>query len=275
TGTGEAPNYHTGAVSRAEIERQLATFGPRNGKARASAQKTSAKKQAPAEEMHIPWAYEGKGGPENWAKLSPDNTLCASGKRQSPINIRDGIHVDLEPIQFNYGPASYSVLDTGHTIQVNVAPGQNIRVLGRTWQLIQFHFHKPSEERVNGRRYDMVVHLVHRDDAGRLAVVALLVDAGPENPILQAVWNNLPLEQGMLMSPAAPLDLSKLLPAKPDYWTYMGSLTTPPCSEEVLWMVMKQPIQASPDQLAIFGRLYPHNARPTQPDNGRLIKESR
>lgn len=279
-----APEYHTGNVSRAEIERQLATFGPRRvqasktrtASAASAASGVKKKGKTPDNEYeHIHWAYEGKGGPDNWAKLSPDYQLCASGQRQSPINIQGGIHVDLEPIKFHYGPASYSVLDTGHTIQVNVAPGQNIRVMEHTYHLIQFHFHKPSEERVNGRRYDMVVHLVHKDDEGHLAVVALLVEAGPDNPIIQSVWNNLPLEQGMVVSPSPLLDLSKLLPAKPDYWIYMGSLTTPPCTEDVLWMVMKQPIPASPDQISIFGRLYPHNARPTQPDHGRLIKESR
>jgi len=267
-----APNYHTGNVSRAEIERQLATFGPRklrNSKAVQAAEALG------ATHTQLHWSYEGKGGPEFWSHLSPDNQTCTNGKRQSPINISDGIGVDLEPIKFNYGSTSYSVIDNGHTVQVNVPEGLNITIMGRTYQLIQFHFHKPAEERVNGRSYDMVAHLVHKDADGRLAVVAVLMEKGPEHPLIQAIWNNLPLEQGMVVSPSAPIDLNKLLPEKRDYWTYMGSLTTPPCTEDVLWMVMKQPLQVSIEQIGIFGRLYPNNARPIQPTNNRLIKESR
>ena len=267
-----APNYHTGSVSRAEIERQLATFGPRKLR---NSQAGKAAEALGGTRSHVHWAYEGKGGPENWQHLSPDNKTCANGQRQSPIDIKDGIRVDLEPIKFNYSPTGYSVIDNGHTIQVNVAEGQTMRIMERTYMLLQFHFHKPAEERVNGRSYDMVAHLVHKDADGKLAVVAVLMEKGSEHPLIQTIWNNLPLEQGMLVSPAAPIDLNKLLPEKRDYWTYMGSLTTPPCTEDVLWMVMKQPLPVSPEQIAIFGRLYPHNARPVQPSNNRLIKESR
>lgn len=268
----EAPNYHTGNVSRAEIERQLATFGPRKLK-QSQAVKTAEALGATHSQLH--WSYGGKGGPDNWQHLSPDNKTCASGRRQSPIDISDGIRVDLEPISFNYGSAGFSIIDNGHTIQVNVAEGQTMRIMERTYQLIQFHFHKPAEERVNGRSYAMSAHLVHKDSDGRLAVIAVLMEQGMENTLIQTLWNNLPLEQSMLVSPSVPLDLSKLLPEKREYWTYMGSLTTPPCTEDVLWMVMKQPLQVSPEQIAIFGRLYPNNARPVQPSNGRLIKESR
>jgi carbonic anhydrase len=267
-----APNYHVGNVSRAEIERQLATFGPRKLKNSGPGKIAEA---TGGSHTTLHWSYEGKSGPDGWSHLSPDNQTCASGRRQSPIDIRDGIRVDLEPIKFSYGSTSYSVIDNGHTIQVNVAEGQNIRVMERTYQLLQFHFHKPAEERVNGRGYDMVVHLVHKDAEGRLAVVAVLLEQGPENLLIQTIWNNLPLEQGMVVSPSASIDLSRLLPEKRDYWAYMGSLTTPPCTEDVLWMVMKQPLPVSPDQLSIFGRLYPNNARPIQPANGRLVKESR
>ena len=267
-----SPNYHTGSLSRAEIERQLATFGPRKLR---NTQAVKAAEALGGTRTHLHWTYDGKGGPDSWHHISPDNQTCANGKRQSPIDIKDGIRVDLEPIKFNYGSSGYSVIDNGHTVQVNVAEGQTMRIMERTYQLIQFHFHKPAEERVNGRSYDMVAHLVHKDADGKLAVVAVLMEQGIENPLLQTIWNNLPLEQGILVSPAAPLDLNKLLPEKRDYWTYMGSLTTPPCTEDVLWMVMKQPLQVSPEQIGIFGRLYPNNARPVQPTNNRLIKESR
>jgi carbonic anhydrase len=139
---------------------------------------------------------------------------------------------------------------------------------------VQFHFHRPSEERINGRQYDMVVHLVHKAVDGRLAVVAVLLDRGSAQAIVQSVWNNLPLEKGDEVHAGTRIDLSQLLPEDKRYYTYMGSMTTPPCSEGVLWMVMKQPVPISVEQVAIFARLYPMNARPIQQADGRLIKES-
>lgn len=223
-------------------------------------------------ELH--WAYEGEGGPEHWGELKPEFRLCASGKRQSPIDIRDGIRVDLEKIQFDYQPSGFAVLDNGHTIQVNIAPGNSLQVMGRRYELLQFHFHRPSEERINGRQFDMVAHLVHKDADGRLAVVAVLLERGRDQPLVQTVWNNLPLEKGEPLPAPGQMDLTQLLPEDRAYYTYMGSLTTPPCSEGVLWMVTRQPVQLSANQLNIFGRLYPMNARPVQPGSGRLVKES-
>ena len=220
------------------------------------------------------WSYEGAGGPEHWGQLRADFSQCSNGKRQSPIDIRDGIAVDLEPIAFDYKPTGFSVIDNGHTVQVNVAPGNAIRILGRRYELLQFHFHRPSEERINGRQFDMVVHLVHKDSEGRLAVVAVLLDRGSTHPLIQTVWANLPLEKMELLPAQVQIDPSQLLPESRLYYTYMGSLTTPPCSEGVLWMVLKSPVQASTQQINIFSRLYPMNARPVQPLQGRLIKES-
>jgi carbonic anhydrase len=224
---------------------------------------------------HLPhWAYAGPGAPERWAGLQPDFATCASGTRQSPIDIRDGIGVQLEPVRFDYQAGGFRVLDNGHTIQVSVAPGNTIEVLGRRYELVQFHFHRPSEERVNGRAFDMVVHLLHKDVEGRLAMVAVLLTRGAAQPVVQSVWNNLPLEKGDEVTARAPLDLNALLPTDRRYYTYMGSLTEPPCSEGVLWMVMKTPVEVSPEQIAIFSRLYPMNARPIQSASGRMIKES-
>jgi carbonic anhydrase len=222
----------------------------------------------------IPWAYEGAGGPDAWARLKPEYALCAKGSRQSPIDLQGGIRVQLDPIAFDYKPAPYRVIDNGHTIEVEVPPGSAIEVLGRRYELQQFHFHRPSEARVDGRRFDMEVHLVHRDAEGHLAVVAVLLERGAAQGVVQAVWNHLPLEKGDAVNVRAPLDPSALLPDERGYYTYMGSLTTPPCSENVLWMVMKNPVGVSPDQLGIFARLYPMNARPVQASSGRLIKES-
>lgn len=220
------------------------------------------------------WDYAGDAGPDAWGRMRPEFSKCATGQRQSPIDIRGGIAVDLEPIKFEYRPSAFSVIDNGHTVQVNVEPGNSITITGRRYELVQFHFHRPSEERVNGRQYDMVVHLVHKDSEGRIAVVAVLLDRGSAQPIVQAIWNNLPLEKGDEVRAGSRIDLAQLLPEDRRYYTYMGSLTTPPCSEGVLWMVLKQPVPISVDQLAIFARLYPMNARPIQQADGRLIKES-
>jgi carbonic anhydrase len=220
------------------------------------------------------WSYHGEGGPEVWGQMKPEFGTCSSGRRQSPIDIRDGISVQLDPVQFDYKPSNFRVIDNGHTVQVNLSPGNSIEVMGRRFELLQFHFHRPSEERINGRQFDMVAHLVHKDLDGKLAVVAVLLDRGSAQPIVQMVWNNLPLEKGEELAARAQIDLNGLLPAERGYFTYMGSLTTPPCSEGVLWMVMRDPVSISPDQLGIFARLYPMNARPIQAASGRLIKGS-
>jgi carbonic anhydrase len=220
------------------------------------------------------WDYEGEGGPLRWGRLNPAWAKCETGTRQSPIDIRDGIKVELDNIGFDYKPARFSVLDNGHTIQVNVGAGNTITVMGRMYELVQFHFHRPSEERINGRNFAMVAHLVHKDVDGRLAVVAAMITEGAAHNLVQTVWNNLPLEKNDATAPTTLIDMNQMLPIHREYYTYMGSLTTPPCSEGVLWLVMKEPIQLSTQQLAIFARLYPMNARPIQLGSGRLIKES-
>lgn len=219
------------------------------------------------------WSYEGETGPANWGK-NPLWSQCATGNRQSPIDLRDGMKVDLEQIVFDYKPSAFNVTDNGHTVQVNVGGGNYISVQGRSYELLQFHFHRPSEERINGKGFEMVVHMVHKDPEGKLAVVAVLLERGKAQNMIQTVWNNLPLEKHDTVAPSIVLDPAEVLPARRDYFTYMGSLTTPPCSEGVLWMVMKEPVQASPAQMALFARLYPLNARPIQANAGRVIKES-
>ncbi|MFL6707674.1 MAG: carbonic anhydrase [Massilia sp.] len=220
------------------------------------------------------WSYDGDTGPANWAQMNPAWSKCGTGTRQSPIDLRDGMKVDLEQIAFDYRASGFNVIDNGHTIQVGVGLGNYITVGNRTYELQQFHFHRPSEEKINGRGTEMVVHLVHKDGEGNLAVIAVLLERGAANPMLQTVWNNLPLEKNLAVNPVVALDVNEILPKKREYFTFMGSMTTPPCTENVLWMVMKQPMQASPAQMALFSRLYPLNARPIQAGGGRMIKES-
>ena len=272
-GSGEMTLSGTGTEGKAASGASAGTAPVVRRKVAAPA---DAGKMAHAHAHAAHWSYEGEGGPENWGKMNKDYTMCESGKRQSPIDIRGGINVDLPALKFNYLPSLFRVVDNGHTIQVNYGEGSMLTVQGRQYQLVQFHFHKPSEERVNGRVYDMVVHLVHKDEQGRLAVVAVLLDKGAEHPMIQTVWNNLPLERNEEVSPPeAALDINQLLPENLSYMTYMGSLTTPPCSEGVMWIVLKQPAKISPEQIAVFNRLYKNNARPIQRAEGRLIKESR
>ncbi|MBP7131815.1 MAG: carbonic anhydrase family protein [Aquabacterium sp.] len=222
----------------------------------------------------VHWAYSGATGPESWGRLKPAYQQCMLGKRQSPIDIRDGLKVQLDPIRFDYRPTRFRVIDNGHTVQVNLDLGNSITVMGQRYELVQFHFHRPSEERVEGRAYPMSAHLVHKSPSGQFAVVGVLLDQGDAHPLIQQVWNNLPLEKNQELAAQALLDPAQILPPQHNqYYTYMGSLTSPPCTENVLWMVMKQPVTVSIDQIAIFHRLYPMNARPVQATSGRMIKE--
>jgi len=274
---GAADGAASAAVAAAHGETPAKPAQSKTAGARRAAPKAhdKAAADAPHAEQHpAHWDYQGAGGPEQWAHLSPEFATCARGTRQSPIDIRDGIKVELDAVQFDYKPSAFKVLDNGHTVQVNVAPGNAIEVMGQRYELVQFHFHRPSEERINGKPFDMVAHLVHKSEQGRLAVVAVLLEKGSAQPVVQSVWNNLPLEKGDEVAARAPIDLNQLLPRERGYYTYMGSLTTPPCSEGVLWMVMKQPVPISGEQIDIFARLYPMNARPIQQASGRLIKES-
>ncbi len=225
----------------------------------------------------VRWGYEGSTGPQTWAKLSPDFNLCAQGTRQSPIAIDETntLQGPAEPLQIHYQPSSAMVLNNGRTIQVDVVGDNTLTVRGATYKLYQMVFHHPSEERVNGKVFAMVVHLMHRDVDGQVAVIAVLLDPGQANTLINKVWTYMPLDAGdRVRMPAGLLDLNELLPQDMRYYQFMGSLTTPPCAENVLWMVLKQPVQISPEQLRLFSQLYPANARPVQPLNGRVVRDA-
>lgn len=227
--------------------------------------------------LEVHWTYEGDRGPQAWGQLKPDFNLCALGKRQSPINIEDGstLQGPAEPLLFNYTASNGTVLNNGHTIQVDVQGDNTITVRGSRYKLLQFHFHTPSEEQVNGRRTAMVAHLVHKNDDGQLAVVAVLLEPGVANPLIDKVWTYIPLEvNDRVRMPRDLLNLSELLPNDQRYYQYMGSLTTPPCTEGVLWTVLKQPMQISRAQYKLFTQLYTANARPVQALNSRSVREA-
>ena len=223
------------------------------------------------------WSYEGETGPPAWGRLRPEFKACATGQRQSPINIDDSTTLQgpAEALQFDYQPSSASVVNDGRTIQVDVQGDNALTVRGSNYKLLQFHFHNPSEERINHKAFAMVAHLVHRNPEGQLAVVAVLFEAGASNPMVNKVWTYMPLDVGdRVRMPPGALNLAELLPKDQRFYQFMGSLTTPPCSEGVLWLVLKQPVPLSREQLRLFAQLFPNNARPVQPVNGRAVRDA-
>ena len=222
------------------------------------------------------WTYEGAHGPTHWGSLDAAYETCQVGKVQSPIDIRGAKAADLPAIDFSYQPSPLRLVDNGHTIQVTYAPGSFITVGDQKYELQQFHFHHPAEETVNGRSYPLVAHLVHKNAEGKLAVVAVLLTEGKANDVVESVWKHLPAEEGKEVGPeGVSVDASGLLPATRGYFTFAGSLTTPPCTEGVTWFVLKDPVQLSSSELALFAKKYPHNARPVQPLNARAVQMTR
>ncbi len=223
------------------------------------------------------WAYHGETGPQAWGQLKPEFKLCANGQRQSPINIDEAntLQGPAEPLQFNYQPSTGSVVHNGHTLQVDVEGNNAVTVRDSTFKLVQFHFHTPSEMRINDRSAAMVAYLVHKNDKGQLAVVAVMLDPGAANTVINTVWTYIPLDTGdRVRLPAGAIDLNELLPKDQRYYQFMGSLTTPPCTEGVLWLVLKQTTPISPEQLKLFTQLFPNNARPVQALNGRPVRNA-
>jgi carbonic anhydrase len=221
------------------------------------------------------WGYTGKNAALHWGDLQPDFAACKLGREQSPIDIRETAKASAAvQLEFSYTPGAAEVVNNGHTIQVNLASGGSAKFAWGTAQLLQFHFHAPSEEKINGKAYPLVAHLVHKDAEGHLAVVGVLFKVGKTNPALAKVFAVMPAQAGDKAPLAKPFDAAWLLPANRSYWAFMGSLTTPPCSEGVRWQVLKTPVELSRAQLEAFRKLYPMNARPVQPLNGRKVESN-
>lgn len=223
------------------------------------------------------WAYAGKRGSQQWGRLDRAWTLCASGRRQSPIDLRDGVAVALEPLWFDYRSGHVRLREAQHTVQVSLREPMGVRIRGRYYTLTHLQFHRPSPERIGGRAFDMAVHLHHRDDKGRLAVVAIMLDSGPHHGhgLIERLWRELPRATSRWHEPPLTIDLASLIPPDGAHFLYNGSLTTPPCTEGVTWAVMKTPIRISTAQLERFAARYPRNSRPIQPRHDRRIVESR
>ncbi len=230
-----------------------------------------------ADEIH--WGYDGDEGPAYWGELSPDYALCADGSAQSPIDIRNASELNLVGIEFHYGEtardlqATHSIYNNSHTIQVNVASGSYIVYNGIIYNLLQFHLHSPSEHTIDGLAAPMEIHLVHRDpNSGTLAVVGVMLTEGDmDNEAYAAVFDHLPAEVGEPEAMSMPLALDSLLPEARTFYTYQGSLTTPPCSEIVRWLLLDTPVELSAEQINAFIAIYDGNARPIQPLGKRDI----
>jgi carbonic anhydrase len=222
------------------------------------------------------WDYGASRGPSHWGQLKPEFAPCKNGHRQSPVDIRDAQKADLPAIQFDYKSSPLNVVDNGHTIMINYSPGSFITVGGKRYELKQFHFHLPSEEKINGKGYDMTAHLVHADEKGNVVVVAVLLKQGEDNTLVHTLWKDLPKEKEKVESEKdVQIDADGLLPPDHTYYTFSGSLTTPPCSEDVTWFVLKHPVSVSAAEIEQFAKLYRDDTRPTQPLYGRVVLESK
>ena len=224
---------------------------------------------AAASESSHHWSYSGAEGPSHWGGT------CATGKIQSPIDIRTASAKaqKLPPLSFSYRPTALHIIDNGHSIQVDVDKGSTLAVGGVRFPLVQFHFHKPSEEAIDGHRFAMVVHLVHRDAEGNLAVVGVPLEAGAANPMIATLWRKLPHQKGKEASPAGvTIDPSQLLPSDLSYFSFVGSLTTPPCTEGVRWFVMEQDLSVSREQVRQVSGLFRMSSRQLQDPHGRKIE---
>jgi carbonic anhydrase len=224
------------------------------------------------------WSYSGATGPAKWGALSKEFKECKTGEAQSPIDIPDekARKGDLAPLLFNYKPSPLRIIDNGHTIQVNYAPGSFVNIEGKRYELQELHFHKPAEEKIDGKGHDMDAQLVHKGPDGKPIVIAILLDAGKDNKLVKTLWDNLPKSQGKeQVLDAVKINAVDLLPDNKGYYTYTGSLTTPPCTEQITWYVLKSPVQISAEQIARFGKSYPMNARPIQPLHDRDIMGTR
>ncbi|PSB54622.1 carbonic anhydrase [Chamaesiphon polymorphus] len=218
------------------------------------------------------WGYEGDLNPDAWGKISRDFATCDVGKNQSPIDITGAVTGQPVQIAFNYQSSPLAVVNNGHSIQVNYNPGSTISIDGEEYQLLQFHFHTPSEHKIAGKAAAMEAHFVHRNAAGKLAVVGVMMNEGRENPLISKIWKAIPPIGQTKAIDNITIDAAHLLPNSKSYYSYTGSLTTPPCSEGVNWAVLTTPITISSSQLQEFKKLYPIDARPIHSTNARKIE---
>jgi len=226
----------------------------------------------PQESHSVHWSYAGEGGPGEWGRLEPDFAKCYLGKAQSPVNIAGSAAKKLAAIAFNYQPSKFDVVNNGHTVQFNYESGSYMELDGKRYELLQFHFHAPSEHALDGNRYPLEFHFVHKNGEGKLAVIGVMASAGKANAAYRVLLDNLPLANGEeRRNKNIVVNAADLLPKNRSYAAYSGSLTTPPCSEEVAWRVLTRPVSLSESQIAGLKQTYAANSRPLQKLNGREL----
>ena len=219
------------------------------------------------------WGYEGDVAPSHWSSLNEKFSLCSNGKMQSPINIVPTLDKDLKPLELNYTTSSSTVINNGHTVQVNIKSGSTLTTNNTTYELKQFHFHTPSENNINGNSYPLEAHFVHASKDGKLAVVAVMFKEGEENKVLNKIWSKFPLTLNKKTNfTLTSNDINNLMPKNKDYYKFEGSLTTPPCTQGVSWNVYKNTVTISKEQVSKFFKVFNHtNNRPIQNTNNRNI----
>ena len=225
-----------------------------------------------AEEHH--WSYEGATGPDHWGDMDAASKVCAAGSQQSPVDIGSTIKAQLPPLQIAWSKTADTIVNNGHTIQLNVAPGSTLKVGNDSYTLLQYHFHRPSEHLIGGKSFPMEAHFVHRNAAGTLAVVGVLMTAGKANAAFAKIVATMPMQEGPAVKADAAINANALLPKQLAYYRYSGSLTTPPCSEVVNWLLLRASIEVAKADIDAFAKLYPMNARPVQKDNRRFVLSS-
>ena len=220
------------------------------------------------------WTYEGEEGPAHWGELDTTYAVCGTGKSQSPIDVASPSEQDLTNISFHYQPSAVNILNNGHTVQVNYDAGSYIELDNARYDVVQFHYHAPSEHTVDGESFPAELHIVHRNADGNLAVVGILLREGTENAAYQPFIGNLPTEKTDVKDAGLKINAMDLLPSVGTTFRYSGSLTTPPCTEGVNWLLMTTPVDLSMGQLAALDSLFEGgNNRPVQPINDRPLIE--
>jgi carbonic anhydrase len=217
------------------------------------------------------WGYEGTAGPAKWGEIDAASKVCSVGLQQSPIDIVSPVKSQLPPLRIQWGKSADTIVNNGHTIQLNFAQGSTLSVGATAYKLLQVHFHRPSEHMIAGKSYPMEAHFVHRADSGALAVVGVLMSTGKANAAFARVIATMPAKEGPPVKADAGFNPNDMLPKKLSYYRYPGSLTTPPCAETVEWLVLTNAITVAETDVAAFAKLYPLNARPVQRDNRRYV----
>jgi carbonic anhydrase len=220
------------------------------------------------------WSYEGAQGPSHWGDLDADSKVCSIGSQQSPVDVGETIRAQLPQLRMAWAKKADTIVNNGHTIQVNFGEGSSLTVGNEQFALVQFHFHRPSEHRLGGKSYPMEVHFVHRHASGKLAVVGVLMSAGRANPSFNKVVTTMPQKEGPAVPADPGIDPNRFLPARRTYFRYEGSLTTPPCSETVDWLLLTQPMPVAEADIDAFAKLYANNARPVQKLDRRFVLRS-